>query len=300
MMLTRWINVLLGWVFGVEASGDPRAWLFTHDLNKGERRRKGWWHGRASLHLHGRKNTSFRLEWVVGDLWNLSFSMALRSDYENTLTWHVCVPLLSLYCGVEGPQWLRNLARWLCRHEKYEHEMQREISLRVFDNKVWFTLWMNPDSWSSKEPRWRRFTFDPESIVFGAKRYSEENARTMQVLVPMPEGAYPATLTMFDGVWRDRFRRLVIARAQVDIPGGIPFEGKGENSWDCGEDATYGMTTPAELPEEAIAAVVKSVMRERRKHSSGGLMAEYPAPSVRLERLAALKASQPDNGPVSA
>jgi len=60
--------------------------------------------------------------------------------------------------------------------------------------------------------------------------------------IEMPEGKYPALFSFNTYVWfrpRSPFRRIRYD-TEVDIPIGIPESGKGENAWDCGEDALYG------------------------------------------------------------
>jgi hypothetical protein len=57
---------------------------------------------------------------------------------------------------------------------------------------------------------------------------------------------------------------------KLDIPGGIPHNGKGENSWDCGDDGLWGCG--GDTVEEAIGHAVSSVLRSRRRygHDSHG------------------------------
>ena len=87
----------------------------------------------------------------------------------------------------------------------------------------------------------------------------------------MPEGAYKATVEMFWGIWkRPRWVAKKILRANVEIPSGIPKNGKGENSWDCGEDATFGITMPAKNVENAIGKTVESCLRDRKKYGTPG------------------------------
>jgi hypothetical protein len=46
----------------------------------------------------------------------------------------------------------------------------------------------------------------------------------------------------------------------------VPFPGKGENSWDCGEDATHGYYGPAASIEDAVGNLVTSTLKRRRKY----------------------------------
>jgi hypothetical protein len=58
--------------------------------------------------------------------------------------------------------------------------------------------------------------------------------------------------------------RRIRAKITPDTP--IPFPGKGENSWDCGEDATHSMTCNATNEQEAVAKLVASVLNDRYRH----------------------------------
>lgn len=44
------------------------------------------------------------------------------------------------------------------------------------------------------------------------------------------------------------------------------FMGKGENSWDCGEDGLYGCGSEGSSLEDAITKTVSIVLRNRRKY----------------------------------
>lgn len=52
----------------------------------------------------------------------------------------------------------------------------------------------------------------------------------------------------------------------LDVPRPPQFAGKGENSWDCGDDAIYGMGTRETTPAGAIGEYVKSVLRNRERY----------------------------------
>ena len=44
-----------------------------------------------------------------------------------------------------------------------------------------------------------------------------------------------------------------------------PFEGKGENGWDCGEDGLYGCGSNGASIEHAIGTTVEKVLDTRRR-----------------------------------
>ena len=56
----------------------------------------------------------------------------------------------------------------------------------------------------------------------------------------------------------------------------IPVPGKGENSWDCGEDATFSLSCPSTTISEAIGEMVKSCMRTRERYAGLDFKPEKP------------------------
>jgi hypothetical protein len=57
-----------------------------------------------------------------------------------------------------------------------------------------------------------------------------------------------------------------MVRAEITPDKPIPVPGKGENSWDCDDDASYGMTCAAQTPAEAVAHYSASIQRDRQRH----------------------------------
>ena len=47
---------------------------------------------------------------------------------------------------------------------------------------------------------------------------------------------------------------------------GLPIPGKGENSWDCGDDAYYSIGTPAATAMEAVEYAADRVLETRRRY----------------------------------
>lgn len=102
---------------------------------------------------------------------------------------------------------------------------------------------------------------------------SEEKAQTdVPCVVAMPEGNYPASATVTRAV-RGRKRWKLGHKAtfhtEVEVPGGVPFPGKGENSWDCGDDAIFSIYGQGASVGEACGKFAASVMRNRERYGSG-------------------------------
>lgn len=188
-----------------------------------------------------------------------------------------CVPPLGCYVGFGTPL-LTRLADWLIRlersdvHPNGKYPGSRRTEITIHNSTVWWHVWCDDDGWVSGRPKWRDSNFAPLDFFFGRQQHrvvSEEPARTVDV--PMPEKSYRATITMQIEEWaRPRLALFAkrIKRAHIEVPGGIPMPGKGENSYDCGDDATFGMTVPAFGVGDAVGKLVGSVLHDR--HRRGG------------------------------
>mgnify|MGYP000629700480 FL=1 len=127
--------------------------------------------------------------------------------------------------------------------------------------------WVRQDGWCRSDPWWRKqIVLRVADWLLGRTRFEGVKDAEVECLVPMPEGCYMAKAKRETCAWRRRWYwpALRQVRWTIDIPGGIPFAGKGENSWDCGDDGLWGLSGPGmdTLPN-AIGAVVASVLRSR-------------------------------------
>ena len=140
----------------------------------------------------------------------------------------------------------------------------KELSLKIHDWSIWWNLWTSSMEWSSQTPRWRNGCFHILDFLFGKNKYVREIIEERDVQIPMPEGNYDAHIKFCKDVWkRSRGFSKTILRIDADIPKGIPHAGKGENSWDCGDDATFGMCCTANSIVEGVGEIVKSCLKTR-------------------------------------
>jgi hypothetical protein len=169
--------------------------------------------------------------------------------------------------------------------------------LRFHDRAIWWEVWHSKWEHKASTPRWRSGNFHWWDCLTGKPAYtSEVTEGPVEVLVPMPEGAYRATVKLERLTWkRPRwpwpkvaygFDLDVISRPGPDGPyvpdevdgarpaGYIPVPGKGENAWDCGPDGTFAMSGAGRTVERAIATVVEDVLRDRRRRGAPATYAE--------------------------
>lgn len=118
-------------------------------------------------------------------------------------------------------------------------------------------------------------------MLLGDTTYEEKVLDSVVSWVAMPEGDYPATVDVTQVRWVRRgpigwlfgLGRRWVYRTKIDIPGGIPHPGKGENSWDLGDDGLWGTSSAVQdeppTAHYALQQVAISVLETRQKR--GGL-----------------------------
>lgn len=164
---------------------------------------------------------------------------------------------------------------------------ERETGLSFGDGTLRWDLhrrrwatWHSRKSWRSKSLRERwairlkdgsEGSFDIVQLLLGKVQHESELLSEHDAVVNLPEGDYPVLVSLERATWkRPRGRTRVVLRANVQpAERAIPHPGKGTTSYNCGEDASFGLTCPAATVEEAVEAMRASVMRSRADYGSG-------------------------------
>lgn len=194
-------------------------------------------------------------------------SFTVTQAEESGFQFHLALPLLaSFYITIAGGVFAR-LSRWVLKQTRADHE-DRELALNFFGWAIWWSIWRDAmGGWSSTDPKWRNGCFHFDDFFLGRVAYSTRDLSTEETRIAFPEATYAATVKIYESTWkRPRWFARRCIRSEVKVPEGVPFPGKGENSWDCGEDAAFGITCGATTVEGAIAWVVESVLKSRRRH----------------------------------
>lgn len=142
----------------------------------------------------------------------------------------------------------------------------RECDLSINDWTVRFTPWGRSMEWAKADPWWiRGLSLDIRRLVLGQRVYDAVELALVPCHVPMPEGEYPAVAKV-QRVTRGfaRWFKHTAQEVTLNIPKGIPFAGKGENSWDCGDDGLYGIG--GDSIEGAIRCAQEAVSRSRQRY----------------------------------
>ena len=234
-----------------------RGW-FTHSSR--ERHGIRWW-----LHV-SRRVVGVEFYW-----WGARCHASVSTDDEG---WNLAVafPPVARYLSLEGfPLWQPTrtcVATWEQPPRPFVIPESRESRIAFHDWTLWVTPWGRSMEWRKADPWWvRGWSLNVRDLVLGRTRYTcQPLGPAVSALVPMPEGAYPATFSPQRQTWaRPRWFSQVRESFNIDIPKGIPFAGKGENSYDCGDDWLFGMSAEGSL-EQAIEAVRATVLKRRARY----------------------------------
>jgi len=151
------------------------------------------------------------------------------------------------------------------------HTYERVLTFRINHERAHYSLFTDDGGWASAWPKWAYVHFRWDSIldwILGKAKHSTTVGSKEVVEVPMPEGTYLAQVTLQERVWkRSRWpwpRRT--KGSEIEVEGGVPVPGKGENSWDCGEDAIHAQHNWETTVEGSVAALIRSVLQQRRRY----------------------------------
>jgi hypothetical protein len=236
--------------------GESRVRLSWHTLNDDERGNplgSAFPDGRGYFAVDEKR---LSLEWHFKP-WphSIGISLSFDGNGDNEVGFSIRVPFMQLYFSYEGG--LYRLP-------------ERTIEIRWNDGGFWWSLWHSSYEWKSGTPKWRSGFFDVADFFLGRQQYSSVNLQTVETVVPLPEGPYPATVKLNLDTWkRPRWPwPQTLRRADVETHKPMAIPGKGENSWDCEDDAVFSTYLVASSVGEAVGKVVGSVLKTR--HQRGG------------------------------
>ncbi len=209
-----------------------------------------------------------RFEWFVPGR-NLSLQLHLCDHGDDALGGHIGLWFFTLYWGLEW-RILRKILEPITRRRDQKYSNGRNIGFSLDSEAISVMLWYDPMEHRGRDPWWwhQYFSF---SRLGGRAVHSEELIEAREVTIPMPEGSYPATARLVLASWKKPFWfTKSVRRVSIEVSVGIPFPGKGENSWDCGPDATSSMTCSAHSIAEGVGKLVGHVLDNRVRYGGYG------------------------------
>jgi hypothetical protein len=143
-----------------------------------------------------------------------------------------------------------------------------ELGCYYFERALWFKVFSNPLESNSNDPWYRKtHCLDFADFFLGRTKCVKEEIGTEEVEIPLPERTYHGVATL-ERYTRKRplWFKQVRDSVWITVDGGVPFPGKGENSWDCGMDGLYGAGKESHCVEAAVGHFVGVVLRNRRRY----------------------------------
>lgn len=256
------------------------------NLNDKKFSRQGWglFHGRAWLTL---ADTKFHTEW---HLKSKSFHVGLEFGgnwRDDDILWSFAVPPVAFYFGVSFP--------FKSRIKRLFPKKPRECKIAIHNWALWINPWSDPLEWKSHDPWWRKgITIHFPDLLLGKVNYTNGEVKPQQrIEIELDGRIYRGTAKFEHSKWK---RPLWFAhecdstRIEMDRGHGLPHSGKGENSWDCGDDAVCGWGCDGHNIPKAIAKGIELVLGYRRKY---GRPSKTPSEAEVAAELAKIDAERP-------
>ena len=231
---------------------------------------KAWAHGRLWLRRSGewwrQRFGTLQLEWHL-PCSHIGWGVTIGGgdggrDFGVTFA---IPPLVTLYLTFDNA-FARQVFEW-----HVDRGSDRQISVSFHSHGMWYQVWVGSmASWSRSYPwcRWWRQGHVDFARLLGKEHYTTETLQAkIPITIPMPEGNYQGEAKIERQTWKRTlwFRRVRVS-TWIDVPRGIPFSGKGENSWDCGDDGLFGCGINGVSIGTAIRHFQDSVFESRRKY----------------------------------
>lgn len=221
-------------------------------------------HGSAMLRVNDR--LGLRFAW---DLWSrFAHVGASIEESEGEITLRAALPPVALWLSAEG---LYGLLRG---------KGDREWKLSAHDGAIWWSIGYDERAGVVREGDWRHGNFDVVAALLGEQDVLGEPLRTVDAMVPLHDGLFPAKVSFERVVMRRRrfpsltARESIMATVEIDAERlkregrRMPeFPGKGESAWDLDDDAIYKMSARASTVAEAVGEYAKAVMSRREQRA---------------------------------
>lgn len=243
-----------------------------------------WYYMRKFYHFD--KGREFSIELKTGWHWPGITVFRGRESGRTVSVWaHFFIGSVYLtWDGFLSQKWFdtyETTATWENPPRKLTLIQGRKYGITFHDKAVWWDWHAKELEWSSRDPKWMHGSWHPLDTFLGRMKYAEGVPEVYHRKIRFPERTYELEIKLKnDRWWRPRWPlwpcRTMLRRCDIKVltEGGIPVPGKGENSWDCGDDATHGISGPANNLKEAMDMIFESIKNTREKYGSGLYMYE--------------------------
>lgn len=229
---------------------------------KKEDRTKHLLNGRAWL-------GEFEFEWSIPTrFWHIHLNLNYYDDAAIGLS--IALGLFSFHIENRN-KWLFRQLEKITKRKDQKYTNGRIIGISHHARTFWFSLWDDPMEHRGVDPKWWKFNFNYEDFLLGKAKHKLEILEEGKAKIDMPEGDYDAAYKVEKRTWKRPRWPFTTTKTSIyfDIPVGLPHEGKGENSWDMGMDATMGTGTEwTGKLNEATKKIAMEALKTRQRYGS--------------------------------
>lgn len=275
----------------IDEDGKRGSRWWTHAINDNQRKGGGngspWKQGRWIVHSRASRREVFRIEW--------NHSLKVRPELDLTMSvkphrvqFHVSVLHLGSWwvkLGYKRQPWL---------YKAMIEERLFGIRFGYIGSIAWLYFAFDDESDSTgmmsyyreKKARGEQLYFDGNRVqltqglllkvnlrlrdrLLGKTVYTEEVLRQEAVTIPLDGREYEGVWKFSRATWkRPRWPFLSNERVEswIDVEHPPAFSGKGENSWDCGDDGIFGCGSKEITPAGAVGDYIKRVVQARERY----------------------------------
>ena len=253
-------------------------WWRWQNLTKDDNKGKFPFQGRAWWSFGGDKVTKggeswfadchcLSLEWNLGR-WAPSYYFEFENAIEKQFSLGFWLIGMQLYVSLESPKIYKLLK------QSPSKILPGRLCLYYYNNALWFSLW--GDSWESNrdDPWWRKmYSFHFDDFFLGKSMYSCTEGVPLFELFEMDGKSYlckatAQTQTWKRPRWRASLRKSIKISFDEQTSNPPEFSGKGENSWDCGDDAIWCSSYNSDCIRGAVDLYKQDVMKNREKYGN--------------------------------
>ncbi len=256
------------WMFSLWAL--IKRYLSWQNLNERKNGTTGslWRYGRCWLrrpYEQSKKHRSINLEWsFFGSYRWIGAEFGLfGGDSDRDIKFAVGLGFASVYLTFE---------HFLPKQYAYpRHSWEHETGISFFEDLFQIKLhYAGDDCHSCKGWKgWHKAWFLSDVFLGRARWDVQQIGAPFTTELVMTEGHHWVQIALEETTYtRPRWFKRSQRSWNITIEKGIPVPGKGENSWDCDDDAIFGLSCPATTtdPQEALNALRASVERTRQRY----------------------------------
>ena len=242
--------------------------------------------------LRGQWEKDAKRWWVdVGPLsWRFELGHVRGSRWADVSWGEGYVEGIQISAGFGYGFWWTFQPSWKARHRLPGWpDTEREFGIKWYDGTLDLVLYHDPmggwerGKFNGRVKLWRN------DWITGRAQYTKRQITPPQVmpfvLNDWPGDEYTITIAVEEATWRKRFSTTTRTYYEYGIPEGeaaAGFSGKGENSWDCGDDAIYGMSVNVSEVDGLAGAVAHFADRIRGNRRRYGRPSYAPRHEVEV------------------